>query len=238
MQSQAATVTAYLRELPPERRTLLEAVRKVIRANLDRGIEEVMNYGMIGYVIPHKIYPAGYHCDPAKPFPYGGLASQKNYCSLYLFPVYGEEENWFREEWKKGGKKLDMGKCCIRFKKLEDLDLEVLARALRRFTIAHSLQVYERALGARAKAKSVSKNGKSAAKSQRQTKVAAGEKLQVKSVQAKAVGKGDQRPSKQLSRPTQVDKKLPGKKPSGPKRSGSASSQNRVTSKRKQNRRG
>jgi hypothetical protein len=143
MQSKAPTVAAYLQELPAERRTLLDAVRKVIRANLDKGIQEVMNYGMIGYVIPHSIYPDGYHCDPSKPFPFGGLASQKNYCSLYLFPIYAEAEDWFRAEWKKGGKKLDMGKCCIRFKRLEDLDLDVLARALRRFTIAQTLQCYE-----------------------------------------------------------------------------------------------
>lgn len=160
MQSKATTVAAYLRELPAERRALLDAVRKVFRANLDQGIEEVMNYGMIGYVIPHSLYPAGYHCDPSKPFPYGGLASQKNYCSLYLFPVYAEAENWFRAEWKKGGKKLDMGKCCVRFKKLDDLDLDVLARALRRFTIAQTLQTYKQLLASRTRAQSKSPSGK------------------------------------------------------------------------------
>ena len=163
MQSKATTVAAYLQELPAERRALLDAVRKVIRANMDKGLEEVMNYGMIGYVIPHKIYPAGYHCDPTKPFPYGGLASQKNYCSLYLFPVYAEAENWFRDEWKKGGKKLDMGKCCIRFKTLEDLDLDVLARALNRFTVTQTLQTYERLLGSRAKNRPAQAKAKPAA---------------------------------------------------------------------------
>jgi hypothetical protein len=163
MQSKATTVAAYLQELPAERRALLDAVRKVIRANMDKGLEEVMNYGMIGYVIPHKIYPAGYHCDPSKPFPYGGLASQKNYCSLYLFPVYAEAENWFRDEWKKGGKKLDMGKCCIRFKTLEDLDLDVLARALKRFTVTQTLQTYERLLGSRAKNRPAQAKAKPAA---------------------------------------------------------------------------
>jgi hypothetical protein len=163
MQSKATTVAAYLQELPAERRALLNAVRKVIRANMDKGLEEVMNYGMIGYVIPHKIYPAGYHCDPSKPFPYGGLASQKNYCSLYLFPVYAEAENWFRDEWKKGGKKLDMGKCCIRFKTLEDLDLDVLARALKRFTVTQTLQTYERLLGSRAKNRPAQAKAKPAA---------------------------------------------------------------------------
>lgn len=147
MQSKATTVAAYLKELPAERRSLLDAVRKVILANLDRGIEETMNYGMIGYVIPHSIYPAGYHCDPSKPYPYAGLASQKNHCSLYLMPVYNEAEDWFRQEWQRGGKKLNMGKCCIRFKKLEDLDLAVIAKALQRFTIAEALRRYESLLG-------------------------------------------------------------------------------------------
>jgi hypothetical protein len=221
MQSKASTVTAYLRELPPERRKLLEAVRKVMRANLDRGIEEVMNYGMIGYVIPHQIYPAGYHCDPTKPFPYAGLASQKNYCSLYLFPVYGEAEGWFREEWKKGGKKLDMGKCCLRFKKLEDLDLDVLAKALRRFTVVHSLQAYEKALGNRAKAKSGAGGGgtvKPAGKARKvgkaemsgKAKKTVGGKPQVKSVKVKPVEAAGRR----LGKP-QPDQKLAGEKRAG-----------------------
>lgn len=194
MQSKATTVAAYLRELPAERRALLDAVRKVFRANLDKGIEEVMNYGMIGYVIPHSLYPAGYHCDPSKPFPYGGLASQKNYCSLYLFPVYAEAENWFREEWKKGGKKLDMGKCCVRFKKLEDLDLDVLARALRRFTIAQTLHTYEQLLGSRAKPQGTRPAGKRlTAPSKRHDKAAAATQPQVKAPRTKPVTSPSQR---------------------------------------------
>lgn len=166
MQSKATTVAAYLKELPAERRGLIEAVRKVILANVDRGIAEVMNYGMIGYVIPHTIYPSGYHCDPSKPFPYAGLASQKNYCSLYLMPVYNEAEEWFRKEWRRGGKQLNMGKCCIRFRSLDDLDLEVIAKALRRFTIAESLRVYEQALATRASSKSKPKSASRAATGQ------------------------------------------------------------------------
>ncbi|MFM7739651.1 MAG: DUF1801 domain-containing protein, partial [Planctomycetota bacterium] len=185
MQSQATTVAAYLKQLPAERRAVIEAVRKVILANLDRGIEETMNYGMIGYVIPHSVYPAGYHCDPSKPFPYAGLASQKNYCSLYLMPVYNEAENWFRQEWQRGGKKLNMGKCCIRFNKLEDLDLEVIANALKRFTIALSLRNYEALLGKRVSKKPAGKPTAKAAKPK-----AAGPTIKLKTTQPKAGGSG------------------------------------------------
>ncbi|MFN6205229.1 MAG: DUF1801 domain-containing protein [Planctomycetota bacterium] len=227
MQSKAPTVAAYLEELPAERRTLLDAVRKVIRANLDKGIQEVMNYGMIGYVIPHSIYPDGYHCDPSKPFPYGGLASQKNYCSLYLFPVYAEAEDWFREEWKKGGKKLDMGKCCIRFKRLEDLDLEVLARALRRFTVAQTLQCYQQLLGNRAKpgkrrgasqptSKPTSKPAsKPASKRKLESKLDAGDEPGVKSGRGKPDGTAAKRAGKTTTSVAKVKAKAqPSKKQS------------------------
>jgi len=195
MQSKATTVAAYLKQLPSDRRTLLEAVRKVILANIDRGIEETMNYGMIGYVIPHSIYPAGYHCDPSKPFPYAGLASQKNYCSLYLMPVYNEAEEWFRKEWQRGGKKLNMGKCCLRFNKLEDLDLPVIAKALKRYNIARSLESYEQLIGKRSSGKSTGKPTGGAGKPVAKRKAVA-EKASdsgsssVKSTVARSVGSG------------------------------------------------
>ena len=195
MQSQATTVAAYLKQLPAERRTLIEAVRKVILANLDRGIEETMNYGMIGYVIPHSIYPSGYHCDPSKSFPYAGLASQKNYCSLYLMPVYNEGEAWFREEWQRGGKKLNMGKCCVRFNKLEDLDLPVIAKALKRFTIALALQNYEALLGKRSVGQSSGKKAVRAGKPAAQEEAAKPKANRsgtagVKSAASRSVGSG------------------------------------------------
>jgi hypothetical protein len=134
VQSKAATVDDYLAALPEDRRAVLTAVRDVIRKNLDRDYEEGMQYGMIGYYVPHRVYPAGYHCDPKQPLPFAGLASQKNYMSLYLMCVYGDTEHArrFQDAWKKTGKKLDMGKACIRFKKLEDLALEVIGDAIRR----------------------------------------------------------------------------------------------------------
>jgi hypothetical protein len=134
MQSKARTVAEYLKELPEDRRQILNAVREVILKNLDPDFEEGMQYGMIGYYVPHRIFPEGYHCDPQQPLPFAGLASQKNHMSLYIMTLYtgSVDESWFAKEWKKTGKKLDMGKCCIRFRKLDDLALKVIAETLRR----------------------------------------------------------------------------------------------------------
>jgi hypothetical protein len=156
MQSKATTVSDYLASLPPDRRTAIEAVRKVILANLDNGYEEGMQYGMIGYYVPHRLYPAGYHTDPKQGLPFAGLASQKNYMSVYLMGLYcgcveGVSDNrlmqWFREAWAKSGKKLDMGKACIRFKKIDDLALDVLGEAIRRLPAKKYTEVYEKTLG-------------------------------------------------------------------------------------------
>jgi hypothetical protein len=149
MQSKATTVAKYLAELPAERRTALSAVRKVILDNLDRGYEEGMQYGMIGYYVPHRVYPAGYHCNPKQPLPFAALASQKNHMSLYLCSVYGAgiEEKWFRSAWAKSGKKLDMGKSCIRFQKLDDLDLDVIGEAIGRVTVRQFVASYEETIG-------------------------------------------------------------------------------------------
>src|SRR6478672_2290298 len=134
MQSKAQTVDDYLAELPPDRRTALETVRALILKNLDRDYEEGMQFGMIGYYVPHRVFPAGYHCDPRQPLQFAALASQKNYMSLYLMAVYmdGDQQKWFREAWARTGKKLDMGKACVRFKKLEDLPLDVIGEVIRR----------------------------------------------------------------------------------------------------------
>lgn len=148
MQSRATTVAQYLSELPADRRAALAAVRKVILDNLDRDYEEGMQYGMIGYYVPHRVFPPGYHCDPRLGVPFAGLASQKNYMSFYLMSAYadGPEERWLREAWARAGKKLDMGKCCIRFKKLEDLALEVIGEAVRRVPAKAHIAHYESSL--------------------------------------------------------------------------------------------
>jgi len=153
MQSKAATVAQYLKELPADRRAALEAVRKVVNANLDKDFEEGMQYGMIGWYVPHRVFPAGYHCDPKQPLPFAALASQKNYMSLYMMSVYAdaEEEGWMRRKFEQAGKKLDMGKCCIRFKKLEDLPLEVIGEAIARVPAARHIEHYEKSLRSRGK---------------------------------------------------------------------------------------
>ena len=123
----------------------MEAVRKVFLENLDPEFEEGMQYGMIGYYVPHRIYSAGYHCDPKQPLPFAGIASQKNFMSVYLMCLYmrGKEEATFREAWAATGKKLDMGKCCIRFKKLDELALDVSGQTLRATTARGFIQYYE-----------------------------------------------------------------------------------------------
>ena len=148
MQSKATTVAQYLAELPADRRAALSVVRKVILDNLDKDYEEGMQYGMIGYFVPHRVFPAGYHCDPRQPVPFAALASQKNHMSVYLMSAYGGslEEDWLRKAWAKTGKKLDMGKCCIRFKKVEDLALDVVGEAIRRVPAKNYIAYYESAI--------------------------------------------------------------------------------------------
>lgn len=134
MKSDAATVDDYLRELPADRRAAIEAVRKVIRKNLDKDYEEGMQYGTLSYYVPHSVYPAGYHCDPRQPLMFAAIASQKNYLSFYFMPIYGDANlrTWFEQAWADAGKKLDAGKACIRFKRVEDLALDVIGQAVRR----------------------------------------------------------------------------------------------------------
>jgi hypothetical protein len=151
MQSSAKTVDEYLRSLPADRREAISAVRKVILANLPEGYEECMSYGMIGYVVPHRIYPKGYHCDPSLPLPFANLASQKNHMALYLMCCYGDKatDDWFRKAWVAAGKKLDMGKSCVRFKKLEDVSLEVIGQVIARVPVKNYIARIEQVFGER-----------------------------------------------------------------------------------------
>jgi hypothetical protein len=145
VQSKAVTVEQYLAELPPERRHAIGAVRKVILVNLPAGLQETMGYGMIYYVVPFELFPAGYHCDPSKPLGFAGLASQKNYMAIYLMTCYGHKdtEKWFVNAYKASGKKLDMGKSCVRFKKLDDLPLDVIGKAIARVPLDAYIRSYE-----------------------------------------------------------------------------------------------
>jgi len=142
VKTHAATVEAYLDELPEDRRTAISAVRDVILKNLPKGYEEAMNYGMITYQIPLERYPNTYN---GQPLCYAALASQKNHMAVYLMCVYGSKEidAWFREEFKKAGKKLDMGKSCVRFKKLEHLPLAVIGKAIKKVSPKAYIAHYE-----------------------------------------------------------------------------------------------
>jgi len=154
--SKASTVKEYLSSLPADRRAVIDAVREVILKNKDKDLEEGIQYGMIGYYVPHRLYPAGYHVDPRQPLGYGALAAQKNYYSLYLGALYcgcgldGKGKTpaaeWFSKEWAKTGKKLDMGKSCIRFRKLEDLPLDVIGKTFARISVKSYIEQYEAVL--------------------------------------------------------------------------------------------
>jgi Domain of unknown function (DU1801) len=154
VQSKATTVKDYLAELPADRRAAIQAVRDVILKNLDAEFEEGITYGMIGYYVPHSIYPPGYHCDPRQPLPFANLASQKNHMALYLMCVYSDQgqRKQFEADWKKAGKKLDMGKSCVRFKKLDDLALDVIGETIRRVSARKYIEICERTLTSRQKA--------------------------------------------------------------------------------------
>lgn len=134
--------------LPEDRRATLEAVRRVILAHLPDGYEECIQCGMIVYVVPLRLYPPGYYCNPDHPLQYAALASQKNYLTLYLMTVYGDPATaeWFRKAFEAAGKKLDMGKACVRFKKLDDLPLDVIGQTIARVPVKAYLARIEQAL--------------------------------------------------------------------------------------------
>lgn len=158
MRSSATTVKDYLASLPEDRRKGIEAVRKVILDNLDADYEEGMMWGMIGYAVPHRVWPLGYHVDPKKPLLMCALASQKNNLTFYLMSVFGgqagtnggvgnpSEREWFEKAWKAAGKKLDMGGCCIHFKTVEHAALDVIGEAVRRMPAKTYVDSYIRAL--------------------------------------------------------------------------------------------
>ena len=148
MVSNATTVQQYLDEMPDDRRAAIETVRKEILKNLPNGYEEGMQYGMIGYFVPHSIYPAGYHCDKTQPLPFMHLASQKNHMAVYTFCIYGSPElrAEFVKEYEATGKKLDMGGGCVRFKKIENLPVEVIGNLVARVPVDLLVANYDRAV--------------------------------------------------------------------------------------------
>lgn len=147
MQSKTQRVGEYLKELSEEKRNVIAAVRRVLRKNLPAGYKEVMQYGMISYVVPLSVYPAGYLGKATVPLPYIGLAAQKNHFALYFMSLYADKKllHWFEKAYKNAGKKLDMGKSCVRFKKFEDLPAEVIAEAVRCVPPDTYVTLYEKA---------------------------------------------------------------------------------------------
>lgn len=142
------TVSDYMATVPQERVEVMERLREVINAHLPKGFREGIGYGMIGWCVPHEIYPAGYHCDPKLPLPFLNLASQKNNISLYHMGVYSNKEllDWFVGEYPKHCKsKLDMGKSCIRFKKMEDIPYDLIGELCSKITVQDWIDLYESA---------------------------------------------------------------------------------------------
>jgi uncharacterized protein YdhG (YjbR/CyaY superfamily) len=136
----------YLTQLPKERQGPVQKLRTTVLDNLPEGFVETISYGMLGYVVPHSIYPAGYHCDPKLPLPFLNIASQKNFVSLYHMGIYAKPElmEWFVAEYPKHCKrKLDMGKSCIRFKKMEEIPYALIAELVRKMTMEEWVGVYE-----------------------------------------------------------------------------------------------
>lgn len=147
MQSKAKTVSEYIKELPPDRKEAITKLRKSILKNLPKGFKEGIGYGMMGYYVPHSVYPNGYHCTPELPLPFAGMASQKNFISFYHMGMYADPEllKWFTTEYPKHTKaKLDMGKSCVRFKKPEHIPYELIGKLMKKMTVKDWIKLYEK----------------------------------------------------------------------------------------------
>ncbi|HTF02839.1 MAG TPA: DUF1801 domain-containing protein [Bacteroidia bacterium] len=163
MQSQATTPEQYLAELPEDRRQAINKLRNEIIKNLPSGFQERMGYGMMGYAVPHSVYPAGYHCDPKLPLPFAGIASQKNFIAFYHMGIYADPKllKWFVTEYPKHtDAKLDMGKSCIRFTKPEKIPFRLFGELMSKMTVKAWIGLYEKNF----KNKSATKSSKPAAK--------------------------------------------------------------------------
>lgn len=147
MQSKATSVEEYINELPADRKKMIQNLRKQINQNIPRGFKEEMSYGFIGWVIPHRIYPAGYHCNPKLPLPFVNIASQKNFVAFYHMGIYADNKllDWFTTSYiKQFSKKPDMGKSCIRFKKEEEIPYALIAELMQKITVKDWMETYER----------------------------------------------------------------------------------------------
>lgn len=144
----AKNIEEYLELIPIDRKEPIQKLREVILENLPKGFEEVIGYGMPGYVVPHSIFPEGYHCDPKLPLPFMGFASQKNFIAFYHMGIYANQElmDWFVNEYQKYSKlKLDMGKSCIRFKKINEIPYQLIGELVSKVTVEDWIQTYKKA---------------------------------------------------------------------------------------------
>ncbi len=149
MQYKADSPEDYINQVPVERQNTLKKMRKTIKNNLPNGFEEGIGYGMMGYFVPHSIYPDGYHCKPSDPLPFMGFASQKNSVNLYHMGIYAKKElhDWFISEYPKHcTRKLDMGKSCIRFKYLDDIPFGLIGELSSKMTVDEWIGIYEKSL--------------------------------------------------------------------------------------------
>ncbi len=146
MQSNFKTPQEYLDSLPEERKIAVEKLRKTIKLNLPEGFQEEMSYGMLGYVVPHSIYPKGYHCNPKLPLPFMNIASQKNFIAIYHMGIYLDSKimNWFIAEFSKQvNTKIDMGKSCIRFKKMDAIPFELIGELAAKMSVSEWISIFE-----------------------------------------------------------------------------------------------
>ena len=146
MKIEADSPDQYIGQLADDRKDAMTKLRQTILDNLPEGFEETMNYGMIGYVVPKSIYPAGYHCDPKLPLPFINIASQKNFVAVYHLGLYADKPlmDWFTSEYPKHTKaKLDMGKSCIRFKKAEQIPFDLIGQLAGKLTVDKWIEMYE-----------------------------------------------------------------------------------------------
>ena len=140
------TVNEYIDQLEEDRKNVISQLRKIILENLPKGFEEAISYGMIGYVVPHSLYPAGYHCNTKLPLPFISIASQKNHVAIYHMGLYADKNlmDWFTVAYPKySSRKLDIGKSCIRFKKIEDIPYELIGELVKKMTVEEWVNCYE-----------------------------------------------------------------------------------------------
>lgn len=151
MKSNATTPAQYIATLAPERQAVIKKLRQVLRKNLPKGFRETMGYGMLAYVVPLSVYPAGYHCGPKQPLPFINLASQKQYVSLYHMGLYrGPLLAWLKAEWPKHtDAKLDLGQCCLRLKRLDKIPYDLIGELAGKMTPRDWIKTYESARGDR-----------------------------------------------------------------------------------------